>query len=794
MKRRVILAVGALGLVILALCGVAGLSQDLSGILPQNDHKLRREAQFFVSQGTTRVLVVEAEIDASGPGNKVNPDALRPALEAVITTVAAYGAHPPATGGPSAIAHAGEVIYAHLPELTTPAALAALADAITPAALTARLAALREHASRPDDQFTAVAGRRDPLALAAQPLTELAGPAGAVPEGAIFRHPDGRHAMVVLDVDFPPDAVSAAGRLIDVLATLATTTSQQGVTLRVIGPYRHYVENTRTIWNDILSTLPICLALVAIILRTQLGTWRTVLVVHLPALVGMVGALAGAGIWHLISGQTMPIALIGFADGFLGIAVDYGNHLAAAKRAGHRPVLPLVVSFLTTAAGFAVLLTSSVPALQFLAAMVIGGLGTALVVALFVMPNLLPPPGGRDAWVAISGPLYRWCGRQPWRRLGVVGALTLLTLPGLWRLHFETDLRRYDGSHPQSWRDLEDFSKRWSGGTEAGTSVIASAPNQDTALATAAAARTKLHLPLSVVEHLLPDRAEQLRRRQAWNAWWRDHPHFADDFRAACVASGMRPQAFTDALRLYAPVQEELPEDGPFVTLDSWQGTPMETPLGLYVTRLDPQTWQVASPVRGLITREQVTLWDEQLDHREQPLSPADATGPIAWIANRGDFGARILDGLKEDLVRRGPWVLVLVAAVIIIAMRRPAPIAAVLAPPLLALVWTFGTLGWIGLPLTPFSLLAAAFILGIGIDSAVFLADSDEAAFSPIIAVWVTTLVGVGSMAFSVHPVLRTIGISLSLGMTAAFIAAILITPAVLALLQGKTTPAKQH
>ena len=785
MNRRVILSLGALGLVILALCGLAGISQDLTGILPQGDLRLQREAQFFVNQGTTRVLVVEAEIDDLALAQHVQP-----ALEAVITAVAPFGARPPATGGPAAIARAGEVIYAHLPELTTSATLESLADEITPAALAARLKALRERAIRPEDQFTAVAGRRDPLALAAQPLTELSGPDGAIPEGATLRHPDGRHAMVLFEVDFPPDAVTAAGRLIDVIATQAAISGQQGVTLRVIGPYRHYVENIRTIWNDILATLPICLALVAIILRTQLGTWRTVLVVHLPAFVGMIGALAGAGIWHLISGQTMPVALIGFADGFLGIAVDYGNHLASAKRAGHRPVLPLVVSFLTTAAGFAVLLTSTVPALQFLAAMVIGGLGTALVVALFIMPSLLPPPGGSDSWVAISGPLYRWCARQPWRRLGVVGALTLLTLPGLWRLHFETDLRRYDGSHPQSWRDLADFSQRWSGGNEAGTSVISSAPDQDAALATAAAARVQLHLPLSVVEHLVPDRAEQLRRRQAWNAWWREHPHFADDFRAACVASGVRAQAFAEALLLYAPV----PDDRPHVTLDSWQGTPMQTPLGLFITRLDPQTWQVASPVRGLVTREQVTLWNGQLAHRDEPLAQMGASAHGAWIANRGDFGARILDGLKDDLVRRGPWVLLLVAAVIIIAMRRPAPIAAVLAPPLLALLWTFGTLGWIGLPLTPFSLLAAAFILGIGIDSAVFLADSDEAAFSPIIAVWVTTLVGVGSMAFAVHPVLRTIGISLSLGMTAAFIAAILVTPAVLALLQGKTKPAKQH
>ena len=759
MPRRLFFVLGGLVVVLFAIAGVLGLSQDLSGILPQTDLRLQREARFFVNQGTTRILVVEAEGD--------DPAALHTALTEVIVAVAPCGARPPAIGGPAAIARAGEVIYAHLPELTTPAALAALEAAITPEALAARLLALRERASRADDQFTAVAGRRDPLALGAQALAELA---GAIPDGAIYRHPDGRHAMVVLEVDFAPDAVSAAGRLIDAIAALQPTTASRGTTLTVIGPYRHYVENTRTIWHDLLATLPLCLVLVAVILRTQLGTWKTVAVVHLPALLGMVGGLAGAGIWHLLSGQTMPVALIGFANGFLGIAVDYGNHIAAARRAGHRPVLPLVISFLTTAAGFAVLLTSSVPALQFLAAMVIGGLGTALVVALWIMPELLPAPGGRDAWLVISGPLYRWCNAQPWRRLGLVVLITAATAPGLTYLHFEEDLRRYDGSHPQSWRDLETFSQRWAGGSEAGTAVIASAPELDTALAAAAAARAKLQLPLSVVERLVPDRSEQARRRQAWNAWWQAHPHFADDFRSACQRAGMRPQAFGEALALYAPVAEPRPP----LTLATWHETPVETALATCVTQPDGGLWQVASPVRGLITREQVSAWDSQL-------------GDEAWIANRGDFGARILGGLKDDLLHRGPWVLLLVAAVISLAARKPAPIVAIMAPPLLALIWTFGTLGWMGLALTPFSLLAAAFILGIGIDSAVFLADGDEAAFSPIIAVWVTTLVGVGSMAFSVHPVLTAIGISLSLGMTAAFFTAILVTPATLGLLQAK-------
>lgn len=755
-KRWLLLLAGVI-LVVLGIAGVRCLSQDLTGILPQNDPLLLREARYFAEQGTARILVVEARPRA-GAGY---PEA-KAALLALIPRLAPLGAKPPEAGSPESVARAISVVYAHLPELTTPATLEALAADLEPGALTRRLVALKERSSRADDLFAAGAGRQDPLALGAKPLIDLAGPAGATPDGPLFRHADGRHGMLMLEVDFAPDAVVPAGRLVDAVQGFVAA----DVDLVAIGPYRHYVENARTIWNDLFATLPLCLALVAVILWTQLGTWRTVGVVHLPAFIGMAGALAGAGAWSLLTGATMPLALVGFADGFLGIAVDYGNHVAAARRAGHRPIMPLVISYLTTAAAFSVLLTSAVPALQFLAAMVIAGLGTALAATLFVMPALLPPPGGRDRWLVISGPLYDWCGRHPWRRLALAGLVTAATAPGLVYLHFEEDLRRYDGSAPQTWRDLESFTGRWAGGFEGGASLVASAPTLDAALTAVAAARDTVHLPPSAVERLLPSATEQTRRRQAWNAFWAAHPDFAGDFQAACTAAGLRFSAFAPALALYGPVAVTRPA----VTLNDWQGTPVATALNLQVTHPVEGGWQVASPIAGA-TRSAVTAWNVQL------------AGAPAWIAHRGDFGARILGDLRDDLVRCGPWVLVVVILVIALTLRRWLLGLAVISPPTLALIWTFGFLGWLGQPLTPFSLLAAAFILGIGIDSAVFLAEGDASAFSPVLAVWITTVVGVGSMATAVHPVLRAIGIALVVGMTAAFFASILVTPSLLRL-----------
>jgi predicted exporter len=82
------------------------------------------------------------------------------------------------------------------------------------------------------------------------------------------------------------------------------------------------------------------------------------------------------------------------------------------------------------------------------------------------------------------------------------------------------------------------------------------------------------------------------------------------------------------------------------------------------------------------------------------------------------------------------------------------------------------------GMALTPFSLLAVTFVLGIGIDSAVFL-HADKSSMPAILVAWLTTVLGTGVLLLANHPVIWSLGVMLSIGMTAAFIAALLVTPA---------------
>ncbi len=756
----------SLSAVVVLVCGVLGwvalahATNDLTSMLPGGDSEVAREARFFSAQSTTHILALEA-VPVDG---HTQEDAQR-VLTALLPRLEPLGVHQPSEGTPEGLARAATMVLERLPVLLTADELTALGPDLEDTALTQRMHALRERASQPDDALTATVARQDVLALGGGVLEHLrTGPGGARRDGPLFLHQDGRHVMTTLAVDFPPGDLDRSEPLITALAGESATAQAEGVQLRVIGPYRHYVENIATVRGDLWSTLPVELLLVAALLYSLLGSLRVVLAVHVPALCGMIGALAGVQVWSVITGHTLPLPLLGFAAGILGIAVDYASHMAAGARRGHVPKRALITAYVTTSTVFAVLLTSGSPALQCLSVMVLAGLGAALGAALVLMPVLLPTTRGADRWARLSVPLRRWIVATPRRHLLMAALLSAALLPGLARLGFESELKRFDGSTPEAWADLEAFLVRW-GAPDSSTFIVATDRTLDTALSRVADARQRLGLKPGVVEQLLPSAAERRVRIDAWNAWWLSHGDVGQRIAQAASAAHLRPAAFAPSVARYLPVPAKDP--GPL----DWRGTPVDTMVGMLVVQTADGDWTVASGVEGADRHRA-----KELTRQLHGLGISSGV----WIANRGEFGERIIASVKSELLGSGLYIALAVVLVVLLLERSWRRGLAILVPPALAVGWAFGVLGYLGMPLTPFSLLATAFVLGIGIDSAIFLAHEDEpAALSPVLNASFTTIAGFSAMAVADHPLIHGMGVTLAIGMTAVLITTVLITPA---------------
>jgi predicted exporter len=737
----------------------ARFTSDLQALLPNNDPELNRILGFLNGHSASHMIAIESW--AEGGSN----DEARQSLVDLAPTLLAVGAKRLPQPSPDAMVHLIDVLESHLPVLITQGELDEVGKRMDPSVLSGYMKALKERATRPDDQFTATASRMDVLAIAGSAMQALAAQvAGAGFADGVVTNPDGRHFLLPMDVSFDPGNVYLTAKMMSALDAAGHDARAKGVHLEVIGAYRHFNDNMTSLSKDFASTIPLGIGLIIALLYSLTRSWRAVVAMHVPALLGVVGAVATLA----LVGGNVPLPLIGFAATLLGVAVDYGIQMTAALRSGeHRHIhAPLLRSCLISVCAFSALVPSPVPALHALGIMVVGGLVVAYLSARWLLPAVVTIAPRVDPWRSVTVPVLHWCEKSMSRNLLVAGLLTVALAPGLAYLRMISDVQQMDGSLPATRAALNNFMERW-GTLESSNFLVASADTLDHALDPVALARSRLNLPLSSVEQFLPSSDEQARRIANWNHFWTEHAEpFRRDFAAACSDAKLRAAAFAASMERYQPVSEVAR-----IRLADWKDTPLEILLGKLVTR-NAGSWQVSSPV-DLIDRTAI----EQL-----PQRVADLKIDPVWAATRRHFASRLVEVLKGDLGIRALAISLAIIGAVVVLVRRVRPSLAMLLPPAMALVWTFGILGWIGSELTPFTVIVGAFVGGIGIDCAVFLTQPEdrERLISPVIACIATAICGTGAMLVAHHPLLSGVGQTLTIGMSTCLIACLLLTPVV--------------
>jgi len=746
-------------LLIIVVASRARFTSDLQALLPDNDPELNRILVFLNGHSASHMIAIE------GWAEGATSDDARKCLLDLTPTLNAVGAKLLPQPSPGSMVHLIDVLETHLPVLITESQLDEVGKRMGPEALQDYLKALKERATRPEDQFTATASRMDVLAIGGSAMQALAAQvAGTGFADGVVSHPDGKHFLLPMDVSFDPGNVYLTAKLMMTLDAAAKAARDKGVHLEVIGAYRHFNDNMTSLSKDFISTIPLGIGLIIALLYSLTRSWRAVVAMHVPALLGVAGAVATLA----LVGKNVPLPLIGFAATLLGVAVDYGIQMTAALRSGeHRHIhAPLLRSCLISVCAFSALVPSPVPALHVLGIMVVGGLVVAYLSARWLLPAVVTMEPMLDPWRRVTVPILHWCEKSAGRNLLVVAVLTLCLAPGLAHLRMINDVQKMDGSLPSTREALDRFMERW-GTLESSNFLVASADTLDHALEPVAQARRRLGLPLSSIEQFLPSAEEQIRRSQAWNRFWSTKgDDFRSQFAADCTALKMRAVAFSASLERYRPV-----DDPPHITLADWKDTPLELLLSKLVTR-NAGAWQVASPV-DLIDRDAI----EKLPQRVSDLK----LEPV-WAATRRHFAARLVEVLKGDLGKRALAISLAIIVAVVLLVRRSRPSLAMLLPPAIALVWTFGVLGWMGEELTPFTVIVGAFVGGIGIDCAVFLTQPEdrERLISPVIACIATAICGTGAMLVAHHPLLSGVGQTLSIGMSTCLIACLLLTPVV--------------
>jgi predicted exporter len=510
----------------------------------------------------------------------------------------------------------------------------------------------------------------------------------------------------------------------------------------------------------------------ALLLLFAYRSWRLVLLGLLPLVsAALAGLLAVTSMFGTIHGITLA-----FGFTLLGVAQDYPLHLFSHRRPGasalqtaRRVWPPLATGVASTCVAYLAFLASGVLGLAQLACFTVAGLAAAGLTTRFCLPYLLAEVSrdyGDSPWLARGwAALQRWPHPQ-WLLL-LVPAVALIAM--------------WFGRAPLWENDLSKL-----------TPVPAPLLQQD--------ARLRQDLGAPDVRYLLVLRAttadgvlqgsERLARRltdlvDEGVIGGFDHPA---RYLPSLAVQEQRRAALPNAKALeqtLAAATQGLPfaadAFAPFIA--DVQAARIAPALQLATLRNSPLELRVASLLFqrdnawiGLITFTDVR-------NRERLLA--------SFAADTDELVLIDLKRAAETLVARQRtqilWSLLasalLLLLVVAIALRRPTRVARVLLPMALTTLLILGLLQMLGISLSLFHLIALVLAAGLGLDYALFFehADADRAeqqrTLHAVLVCAASTLMVFALLATSTVPVLRSIGVTVTIGVASNFLLALLLT-----------------
>ncbi|MBB5694259.1 MMPL family transporter [Muricoccus pecuniae] len=514
----------------------------------------------------------------------------------------------------------------------------------------------------------------------------------------------------------------------------------------------------------------------ALLLAFLLWRYRSPAMLLVAGVPLLAGTLAGALAVALVFGRVQGAAL-GFGVTMLGVAVDYpillltGREPGEALGAAARRIWPtLRLAAAAAALGLVAMMASGFPGLAQLGLFGAAGLLAGVAVTRWGLPLLVPGEGvtARPLPLPVMRALGAAAGRPALAAGAVALALGWMAIAGPPR--WEDDIARLSPV-PEADRNLDTALRAQLGAPDVrhliairgGTEEAVLRASERVAGALAPLLADGRLAGLDLPGRYLPSRETQAARQAALPG----RAALEDRLAEAMRGLPFRPGAFApfldgvEASRSLPFLDSASLGAAPLISTrlspllshrgEGWHG------LGLLAGARDPAA--VRAAVAGL--RDPAVLFVDVKGETEGMIA-ATTRGALLWCG----VGAAAVLGL-----------LALGLGGIRAALLRVAPIAG-------AVLVTLAALSALGERLTPFHLAALLLMAGVGLDYALFLgrreADPEASArtLSAVLTCTVTTLLTFGMLALCETPVLRGIGLTVSVGVAAAFGLALLLVP----------------
>ncbi len=689
-----------------------------------------------------------------------------------------------------------------LPNLFTEADARALEPKLEPAAIREYLTVMRRKLAGPEGMVLKDVVAADPVGMSALVVNKVLPLQTGFGEGQIvdgrITSADGRHVLMMAEPNFPSSDSKHSEVLVRDLEQLAATVEKQfpGVHVAITGGHRMSVDNATLIKTDATRCIFLGMGAMLVLCLTAFRRRWLALVAFLPSFFGTTMAGVVIAIWqpHLSAIAT------GFAVIAIGVTVDYAIHviyhlddaaglsrISFGRHVG-RLVMPIGVGSLTTVAAFVVMMFSPMHGYQQLGLFGTIGVLFSAAFALTILPLLIPIPKETSQpplW--LTRLMNRFHLAQVKGRLWMLPALIVLTIVavvGVKRLRFDGDLARLNGITAETKSDDELIRNTW-GDAMGMTLVVARGATPDEALAKSDRAAQMLAQQPGVsgvysLASVCPSRATQEANIQRWQTFWSAERQA--NFRGALTNVARELGFRADAFDTFWRRVQQPPE---LLALEQFRGTPLE---------------QVLTERVALGTNDNAISTLVKLDDRAN-VPKLRAALPEMMVLDHKDFVTHIAGLAKGGLGQFAWWTGLVVTVLVYLSLASVELVFATMIPIVFGLLWTFGTMGWLGLPVDMMNSIFVIFIIGIGEDYSLFLVTSklDEwrgqpdrlgATSASVLISALTTLFGFAVLAFAKHPVLFSMGTTVLIGMVFTFLATIVLTPLCMDLLLFNAPP----
>lgn len=502
----------------------------------------------------------------------------------------------------------------------------------------------------------------------------------------------------------------------------------------------------------------ISLAAVLALVWAGFRSLRPVACVLLSLLVGMAVALSVTA-W--VFAKVHLVTLV-FGATLVGVAEDFGIHYFSSRAAapdepGHslmRRLAPgMALALATSVLGYAVMALVPFPGLRQMALFSATGLVAAFITVACWFPALagrgrpMTPLASR---IAASLGLLRWRPSRPRRLVGwaLCLACALLLAAGLARLQARDDVRQLQSSPPALQQQQAQVQRllRW---PSPGQFFLVSATDEEMLL---------------LAERRLVDALGGLRKEGligGWSALSDWVPPAARQREAAALTARAEVAVLAAVGRQTGERLERAGQAPDELRLADWLAQPAAA--ALRAQWLGRQTdGKVASVVliSGL----------ERPGDLARVAAASQSVPEVQWI-DRVDEVTQLLSRYRQAMLLVLVAGFAIVGATLFVRYRRDAWRAWL--PSALACAIALAVLGWLGLPMQLFNVLALIILLGIGVDYGIFLLEhrGDGSAWLAVVLGAASTLLSFGLLGLSSTPALRSFGLTMALGICAVLL-----------------------